>query len=100
MDGPATLPAQGPARACRPARPARAQGRVIFRAFGQYIQLPPPWSYLVVTAALYGAAALAVLHAAGLLGAQLWSTLAGDARRDGAARLRLPAGRAAPAPVL
>lgn len=56
----------------------RAQGRVIFRAFGQYIQLPPPWSYIVVTAALYGAAALGVLHAAGLLGAQLWSTLAGS----------------------
>lgn len=55
----------------------RMQGRLIFRAFGQYIQLPPPWNYVVVTGALYGAAALGVLHAAGLLGAQLWSTVAG-----------------------
>lgn len=50
---------------------------MIFRAFGQYIQLPPPWNYIVVTGALYGAAALGALHAAGLLGAQLWSTVAG-----------------------
>jgi hypothetical protein len=43
------------------------EGRVVFRAFGQYIQLQPPWNYIAVTCALYGAAALVVLHLAGLL---------------------------------
>ena len=46
---------------------AGLEGRVIFRAFGQYIPLHPPWSYLAVTAALFGTAALAVLHLAGTL---------------------------------
>ena len=41
------------------------EGRVIFRAFGQYIMLHPPWSYLVVTIALYGSAALLAMHFAG-----------------------------------
>ena len=41
------------------------EGRVIFRAFGQYIMLHPPWSYLVVTVALYGSAALLAMHFAG-----------------------------------
>jgi hypothetical protein len=41
------------------------EGRVIFRAFGQYIWLHPPWSYLVVTLALYGTASLALMHFAG-----------------------------------
>ena len=41
------------------------EGRVIFRAFGQYIMLHPPWSYLVVTIALYGTAALLAMHFAG-----------------------------------
>ncbi len=51
-----------------------------------------------MTAALYGAAALAVLHAAGLLGAQLWSTLAGDARRMAQGGCACP--QAAPRPSL
>ena len=42
------------------------EGRVIFRAFGQYIMLHPPWSYLVVTIALYGTAALLAMHFAGI----------------------------------
>lgn len=41
------------------------EGRVIFRAFGQYIMLHPPWSYLVVTVALYGSAALLAMYFAG-----------------------------------
>lgn len=41
------------------------EGRVVFRAFGQYIWLQPPWSYVLVTLALYGSAALAILHFAG-----------------------------------
>jgi len=41
------------------------EGRIIFRAFGQYIMLHPPWSYLVVTVALYGSAALLAMHFAG-----------------------------------
>ncbi|CAK0743676.1 hypothetical protein CVIRNUC_001488 [Coccomyxa viridis] len=43
------------------------EGRIIFRAFGQYIMLHPPWSYLVVTIALYGSAALLAMHFAGML---------------------------------
>ena len=41
------------------------EGRVVFPAFGQYIQLHPPWSYLAVTVALYGAATLAMVHLSG-----------------------------------
>lgn len=41
------------------------EGRVIFRAFGQYIWLHPPWSYIVVSLALYGTASLALMHFAG-----------------------------------
>ena len=44
---------------------AGLEGRVIFRAFGQYIPLHPPWSYLAVTAALAIAAAVFVMHQAG-----------------------------------
>lgn len=48
------------------------EGRVIFRAFGQYIMLHPPWSYLVVTIALYGSAALLAMHFAGNSDHRLW----------------------------
>ena len=44
---------------------AGLEGRVVFRAFGQYLRLSPPWSYLAVTVALYGTALLVVLHCAG-----------------------------------
>lgn len=46
---------------------AGLEGRLIWRAFGQYISaaVPSPWSYLIVTAAFYGAAALFLLHHAG-----------------------------------
>eukprot|EP00884_Botryococcus_braunii_P004652 jgi/Botrbrau1/14188/Bobra.182_3s0121.1 len=55
------------------------EGRVVFRAFGQYIQLQPPWNYIAVTFALYGGAALVVLHLAGLLGEEVGATLLGGA---------------------
>lgn len=44
---------------------AGLEGRVVFAAFGQYLRLQPPWSYLAVTVALYGVALLAFLHYAG-----------------------------------
>lgn len=44
---------------------AGLEGRVLFRAFGQYLGLQPPWSYVVVSFALYSGAALVVLHVAG-----------------------------------
>ena len=51
------------------------EGRVIFRAFGQYIWLQPPWSYVLVTLALYGSAALGILHFAGQSPSSLQSFL-------------------------
>ncbi|KAK9785342.1 hypothetical protein WJX73_005937 [Symbiochloris irregularis] len=54
---------------------AGLEGRVLFRAFGQYMGLQPPWSYVVVSFALYGGAALSVLYLAGLLGEILGSTM-------------------------
>ena len=44
---------------------AGLEGRVLFRAFGQYMGLQPPWSYVVVSFALYCGAALSVLYLAG-----------------------------------
>ena len=44
---------------------AGLEGRVVFHAFGQYLRLQPPWSYLAVTVALYGVALLFFLHYAG-----------------------------------
>jgi hypothetical protein len=50
----------------------------VFHAFTQYIKLQPPWSYVAVTAALLGLAALVVAHLSGLLGTALDVTLAGS----------------------
>ena len=44
---------------------AGLEGRVLLRAFGQYLGLQPPWSVILVSAALYGGAALVLLHFAG-----------------------------------
>ena len=38
---------------------AGLEGCVLFGAFQQYVKLPPPWSYMAATLALYGAAAVA-----------------------------------------
>eukprot|EP00899_Mesostigma_viride_P019112 jgi/Mesvir1/27201/Mv07047-RA.1 len=46
---------------------AGLEARIVFRAFGQYIHVPPPLSYLLVTVCLYGIAALVAAHFMGLL---------------------------------
>ncbi|EFJ42255.1 hypothetical protein VOLCADRAFT_97706 [Volvox carteri f. nagariensis] len=53
------------------------EGRVVFHGFGQYIQLPPPWNWLAVTFALFGCAAVLLLHLTGALGATVDVTVAG-----------------------
>lgn len=50
----------------------------MFHAFGAYIKVPPPFSYLVVTVALLGLGLLAVAHASGVLGTALDVTIAGS----------------------
>lgn len=50
---------------------AGLEGRVVFHGFGEYVRVPAPWSYALVTAALYGslaAAAAAVTGAVGVRG--------------------------------
>lgn len=44
---------------------AGLEGRIIFHAFGEYLRLQPPWSYVAVTVALYGVGLLFFLHYAG-----------------------------------
>ena len=44
---------------------AGLEGRVLLRAFGQFLGLHPPWSFVLVSVALYGGAALVLLHFAG-----------------------------------
>lgn len=41
--------------------------RVVFHSFGRYIQVPPPFSYLLVTAAMLGGAAAAGAFALGMI---------------------------------
>lgn len=47
---------------------AALEARVIFHAFGQYIHLPPPLNYVLVTLALYGGAAAIGAHIVGAAG--------------------------------
>lgn len=47
---------------------AAVEGRVVFHSFGQYMRLPPPWSYVAVSVAVYGVASLVLLHFSGALG--------------------------------
>ena len=44
---------------------AGLEGRVLLRAFGQFLGLQPPWSVALLSTALYGGAALVLLHFAG-----------------------------------
>ena len=44
---------------------AGLEGRVLLRAFGQLLGLQPPWSVALLSTALYGGAALVLLHFAG-----------------------------------
>ena len=47
---------------------AGLQGRVVFHGFGEYIRVPAPWSYLLVTVALYGGLAAAAAVVTGRVG--------------------------------
>jgi len=50
-----------------PAAVAGLEGRILRRAVGPYLALPPPWSYIALTAALAPVAAFGCAQAAGLL---------------------------------
>ncbi|KAL8130660.1 hypothetical protein V2J09_019815 [Rumex salicifolius] len=43
------------------------QIRVVFHSFGRYIQVPPPFSYLLVTVTMLGGAAAAAAYALGMI---------------------------------
>ncbi|KAK9675318.1 hypothetical protein RND81_11G000300 [Saponaria officinalis] len=43
------------------------QVRVVFRSFGRYIQIPPPFSYLLVTVTMLGGAAAAAAASLGMI---------------------------------
>ncbi|KAL6767813.1 hypothetical protein ACKKBF_B36715 [Auxenochlorella protothecoides x Auxenochlorella symbiontica] len=64
---------------------AGLEARVVFRSYAQYLRLPPPWSYLAVTVAVYGAAALLLLHAVGALEPEVERAMAGPVLVVGAA---------------
>uniref|UniRef100_A0A7S0WJN6 Uncharacterized protein n=1 Tax=Pyramimonas obovata TaxID=1411642 RepID=A0A7S0WJN6_9CHLO len=55
---------------------AGLEGRIIFRAFSRYLLVPPPWSYLLVSVALYGATVLLAGHFLGAIGPQLGGPVA------------------------
>ena len=50
---------------------AGLEGRVVFVAFRRYLRLPAPWSWLLVSVALYGLAALVTAHLLGAIGPQV-----------------------------
>ena len=52
---------------CLAAALAGLEGRVLLPAFGQFLGLHPPWSFVLVSVALYGGASLVLLHFAGRL---------------------------------
>lgn len=56
---------------------AGIEGRVVFYSFGQYIRLAAPWSYVAITIATYGVAALVLLHFSGALGDEAAGALLG-----------------------
>lgn len=41
--------------------------RVVFHSFGRYIQVPPPWNYLLVTVTILGGASGAAAYAVGMV---------------------------------
>lgn len=45
-----------------------AESRVVFHGFGEYVRVPAPWSYVLVTVALYGGLGACVAAASGALG--------------------------------
>jgi hypothetical protein len=46
---------------------AALEQRVVLVAFGAFVKLPAPWSWIVVTAGMYLAAALVVAYFAGIV---------------------------------
>lgn len=56
---------------------AGIEGRIVFFSFGQYIRLAAPWSYIAITIGLYGAGALVLLLATGMLGVEIAGVLLG-----------------------
>ena len=56
---------------------AGVEGRIVFHSFGQYIRLAAPYSYIAITLALYGVAALGLLYISGALGEEVAGVLAG-----------------------
>jgi hypothetical protein len=81
---------------------AAVEARVVFHSFGQYIRLPAPWSFLAVGGALYGAAALALLHLGGVLPLSAAEALVGPTLMASASVGALAAGMPAwalPAPL-
>ena len=51
---------------------AGLEGRVLLRAFGQYLGLQPPWNVVLLSTALYGGVALVLLHFAGAACCCMW----------------------------
>jgi hypothetical protein len=49
---------------------AGIEGRILFRSFGQYINIAPPFSYIAITAAMYGVGAIFLLYLSGTMGDQ------------------------------
>jgi hypothetical protein len=81
---------------------AAVEARVVFHSLGQYIRLPAPWSFLAVGGALYGAAALALLHLGGALPPAAAEALVGPTLMASASVGALAAGMPAwalPAPL-
>lgn len=56
---------------------AGIEGRIVFHSFGQYIKLAPPWSYIAIAMALYGAGSIILLHVSGMMGEEIVSALLG-----------------------
>jgi hypothetical protein len=82
---------------------AAFEGRVVFFSFGQYIRLAAPWSYVATSLALYGAAALVLLHFSGAMGEEAAGVLLGPVAMVSASVGSLAAGLPAwalPAPLL
>ncbi|KAA6419880.1 MAG: hypothetical protein FRX49_10243, partial [Trebouxia sp. A1-2] len=55
------------------------EGRVVLPAFGHYLGLHYPWNYMAISAALFGAGSLMLLHLEGVLSGELGSSLGGAA---------------------
>ena len=86
--------------AAAPLAVAGLEGRVLRRAVGPYLALPPPWSYLALTAALAPVTAFGCAQAAGLLEADEDAAEGVAAPARAGAPPSLPRSAAAAGPVL